>query len=216
MNIKYFQETGTLYIEFRPGDIAESRDLDQNMVLDVDADANVCAITVEHASDRADRPHFSFEQAARLDRLAGMESAFHYVVSGPNSWPSSGLDCGVVSRPPKPGFQVTCRCYDTKLGLGVDPSCVLDLNLAVLKPEADAPLAIHPYAPLTGAVAAELLQPIPGRHPQLLNTINGIYHAQCKAAMQGPTPLVTEEDLAESPGATVRVLMIKLAKTRRL
>jgi uncharacterized protein YuzE len=64
MNIKYFQETDTLYIEFRKGEIAETRELDENMVLDVDADGNVCAITVEHASDRADIPHFSFEQVA--------------------------------------------------------------------------------------------------------------------------------------------------------
>jgi uncharacterized protein YuzE len=64
MNIKYFQETVTLYIEFRKGEIAETRELDENMVLDVDADGNVCAITVEHASDRADIPHFSFEQVA--------------------------------------------------------------------------------------------------------------------------------------------------------
>ncbi|MDZ7788585.1 MAG: DUF2283 domain-containing protein [Halofilum sp. (in: g-proteobacteria)] len=64
MNIKYFQETDTLYIEFRKGEIAETRELDENMILDVDADGNVCAITVEHASDRADIPHFSFEQVA--------------------------------------------------------------------------------------------------------------------------------------------------------
>jgi uncharacterized protein YuzE len=64
MNIKYFQETDTLYIEFRKGEIAESRDLDENTVLDVDVDGNICAITVEHASDRADIPHFSFEQVA--------------------------------------------------------------------------------------------------------------------------------------------------------
>jgi uncharacterized protein YuzE len=64
MNIKYFQETDTLYIEFRKGEIAETRELDENMILDVDADGNVCAITVEHASDRADIPHFAFEQVA--------------------------------------------------------------------------------------------------------------------------------------------------------
>ena len=62
MNIKYFQDTDTLYIEFRKGEIAESRDLDENTLLDVDAAGNICAITVEHASDRADIPHFSFEQ----------------------------------------------------------------------------------------------------------------------------------------------------------
>jgi len=64
MKIQYFQDTDTLYIEFRPGEIAETRDLDENTLLDVDAVGNICGITVEHASERADIPHFSFEQIA--------------------------------------------------------------------------------------------------------------------------------------------------------
>lgn len=64
MKIKYFQDTDTLYIEFKPGEITESRDLDENTVLDLDAAGNVCAITIEHAKDRTDIPHFSFEQVA--------------------------------------------------------------------------------------------------------------------------------------------------------
>lgn len=54
MKIKYFEDTDTLYIEFRDLNIAESKDLDENTVLDVDADGNVCAITFEHASQRTD------------------------------------------------------------------------------------------------------------------------------------------------------------------
>lgn len=64
MKIKYFRETDTLYIEFRSGGIVETRDLDENTQLDVDADGNICALTMEHASERADVPHFSFEQIA--------------------------------------------------------------------------------------------------------------------------------------------------------
>jgi len=33
-------------------------------VLDIDAQGNVCAITVEHASQRAGIPQFSYEQVA--------------------------------------------------------------------------------------------------------------------------------------------------------
>ena len=64
MKVKYFEETDTLYIEFKPGTIVESRDLDENTVLDLDADGNICAITMEHAKDRADIPQFSFERVA--------------------------------------------------------------------------------------------------------------------------------------------------------
>ena len=64
MKVKYFEETDTLYIEFKASAIVESRDLDENTVLDLDADGNICAITMEHAKDRADIPQFSFERVA--------------------------------------------------------------------------------------------------------------------------------------------------------
>ena len=64
MKIKYFQDTDTLYIEFRSAPVNETRDLDENTLLDVDAQGNICTITVEHAKERADIPHFSFEQIA--------------------------------------------------------------------------------------------------------------------------------------------------------
>lgn len=64
MKIKYFQNTDTLYIEFKVAEIAETKDLDENTLIDLDGEGNICAITVEHASDRADIPHFSFEQIA--------------------------------------------------------------------------------------------------------------------------------------------------------
>jgi len=64
MKIKYFQDTDTLYIEFRSVDVSESRDLDENTFLDLDSEGNICGITVEHARERADIPQFSFEQIA--------------------------------------------------------------------------------------------------------------------------------------------------------
>lgn len=64
MKIKYFQDTDTLYIEFRASDITESRDLDENTLLELDAKGQICALTMEHARERADIPAFSFEQVA--------------------------------------------------------------------------------------------------------------------------------------------------------
>ena len=64
MTIKYFQDTDTLHIEFRVAEVAETKDLDENTQLDLDNDGNICALTIEHAKDRADIPHFSFEQIA--------------------------------------------------------------------------------------------------------------------------------------------------------
>lgn len=64
MKIKYFQDTDTLHIEFKKTEIAETQDLDENTLLDIDALGNICGITIEHAKLRADIPHFSFEQIA--------------------------------------------------------------------------------------------------------------------------------------------------------
>lgn len=64
MKVRYFPETDTLLIEFSDAAVAETRDLDENTLLDVDADGNICAITVEHASKRAGAPQFSYEQVA--------------------------------------------------------------------------------------------------------------------------------------------------------
>ena len=64
MKVKYFEETDTLYIELKSGEIAETKDLDENTTLDVDHAGNICAITIEHAKDRTDIPQFSFEQIA--------------------------------------------------------------------------------------------------------------------------------------------------------
>lgn len=64
MKIKYFQDTDTLYIEFRAADISHTQDLDENTLLETDSQGRVCAITLEHASERADIPQFSYEQIA--------------------------------------------------------------------------------------------------------------------------------------------------------
>ncbi len=62
MKIRYFQDTDTLYIEFRAVDVAETKDLDENTLLDLDRDGNLCGLTIERARDPADIPYFSYEQ----------------------------------------------------------------------------------------------------------------------------------------------------------
>ena len=62
MKIKYFQDTDTLHIELRAAEVAETKDLDQNTLLDLDKNGQICAITIEHASERAEIPKFSYGQ----------------------------------------------------------------------------------------------------------------------------------------------------------
>lgn len=62
MRVRFFADTDTLLIDFNDEQVAETRELDENTLLDVDASGNICSITVEHASKRAGAPHFSYEQ----------------------------------------------------------------------------------------------------------------------------------------------------------
>ena len=64
MKVRYFADTDTPLIEFRDSPVIDTRDLDENTLLDVDAQGNICSITIEHASERADAPRFSYEQVA--------------------------------------------------------------------------------------------------------------------------------------------------------
>lgn len=64
MKITYLQDTDTLHIELRVADIAETRDLDENTLLDFDEMGNICGMTIEHAKDRADIADCSFQQVA--------------------------------------------------------------------------------------------------------------------------------------------------------
>lgn len=64
MRVQYFEDTDTLYIEFRESEITETRDLDENTLLDLDAQGNVCALTFEHASERTDVDRVTLEGIA--------------------------------------------------------------------------------------------------------------------------------------------------------
>ena len=64
MKVKYFEQTDTLYIEFRVNNIVETKDLDENTILDLDSQGNICAITFEHASMKTDLQRLTVEGIA--------------------------------------------------------------------------------------------------------------------------------------------------------
>ena len=64
MKIRYFEDTDTLFIELKAGSVAETRDLDENTLLDLDDQGQVLAITLEHATERAELSSFSFDRIA--------------------------------------------------------------------------------------------------------------------------------------------------------
>ncbi len=61
MKIKYFENTDTLHIELSNSDIAETRELNENLYVDFDVDGRVVSLTVEHAKAVSGKLDFSYE-----------------------------------------------------------------------------------------------------------------------------------------------------------
>jgi uncharacterized protein YuzE len=71
MKIKYFEATDTALVELGNATVAETRDLSEDVTLDLDAEGHVVSITLEHASLRGDLSEIS------LQRLGSLSSANH-------------------------------------------------------------------------------------------------------------------------------------------
>ena len=64
VTIQYFEDTDTLYITLKNDTVAETRDLDENTLIEFDAKGSLVAMTIEHARERAELPAFSFRRVA--------------------------------------------------------------------------------------------------------------------------------------------------------
>ena len=64
MKSRYFHGTDTLYSEFRQASVTETRDLDEDTQIDLDESGNLCGLTLEHASKRADLSGIDYQQVA--------------------------------------------------------------------------------------------------------------------------------------------------------
>lgn len=64
MKIQYFKDTDTLYLEFKTSKIVDTQELDEATLLEFDEQGNICAITLEHASERTDITHLVAEGIA--------------------------------------------------------------------------------------------------------------------------------------------------------
>ena len=70
MNIKYFQDTDTLLVAFTKNDVVDTRDLNENILLDIDKDGNIVSMTIERAQEQANMDNFSFQQVSKFtDRV---------------------------------------------------------------------------------------------------------------------------------------------------
>ena len=64
MKVRYFADTDTLYIELNDHPVVDTRDLDDDTLLEFDEQGQLSAITVEHASRKGDVKHLTVEGIA--------------------------------------------------------------------------------------------------------------------------------------------------------
>ncbi|MCP4168434.1 MAG: DUF2283 domain-containing protein [Chloroflexi bacterium] len=62
MKIRYFPDSDTVYVELTRHEVVETRNLNENTLIDLDKNGNLVALTLEHAQTMANILDFSFEQ----------------------------------------------------------------------------------------------------------------------------------------------------------
>ena len=62
MKIRYFVDTDTLYVEMNNNSVDETREINEDLLIDLDRSGNLVAITLEHAGGVTDLSEFSLHQ----------------------------------------------------------------------------------------------------------------------------------------------------------
>ena len=65
MKVKYFPDTDTAHVEFKDNDVHETKEISENIYIDIDATGNLVSMTIEHAKANADLWEFSFQEMAQ-------------------------------------------------------------------------------------------------------------------------------------------------------
>ena len=61
MRVKYFPDTDTLLIDFADKDIAETTDINENVLVELDEDGGLVSMTIEHAKAYVNIEDFTFQ-----------------------------------------------------------------------------------------------------------------------------------------------------------
>lgn len=62
MNVKYFKDTDTALLEFSNAVVRETREINENVYVDLDESGNLVSMTIEHAATLASLPQVLIEE----------------------------------------------------------------------------------------------------------------------------------------------------------
>lgn len=71
MKLHYYPDTDSLYIEFKPGPGAETREVSDGLVVDLDATGDVVGFDIDRASQRLDLSTLETESLPLRSTRAG-------------------------------------------------------------------------------------------------------------------------------------------------
>lgn len=66
MKITYFKDTDTLLVNFNDNKITETKDLNENILVEMDEKGNIVSMTIEHAQQQTEIANFSFNQVKSM------------------------------------------------------------------------------------------------------------------------------------------------------
>ena len=67
MKVKYFSDTDTAQVEFTGKEVKETKEISENVYVDLDKKGNLVNMTIEHAKEHARLSEFSYQEVA-VDR----------------------------------------------------------------------------------------------------------------------------------------------------
>jgi len=62
MKIKYFKDTDTALLEFTNKEVYETKEISENVYIDIDRNGNLINMTIEHAKANAGLWEFSYQE----------------------------------------------------------------------------------------------------------------------------------------------------------
>ena len=62
MRAKYFSDTDTALVEFTDNEVTETREVSENIYIDLDGLGNLVSMTIEHARENARLREFSYQE----------------------------------------------------------------------------------------------------------------------------------------------------------
>ncbi len=65
MKVKYFEDTDTALVEFSNREVSDTKEISENVYVDLDANGNLVNMTIEHARENANLPEVAYDAMAQ-------------------------------------------------------------------------------------------------------------------------------------------------------